>query len=92
MFYDVVRGMFEILSKEIDNFTGDSVLINEEKMKKEESILFQFGKIHAILTERHEHGKDLSKEPKHIQYEKLQKVKLVLNHLKIFNSKLLIHF
>ena len=69
-----MKRIFNLSSRESENFTGDVVLISDEKIKKAERTIYQLIQMCNKITSRHQPSKDKEKLEKYMKYEKLQNV------------------
>lgn len=70
-----IRNLIEAMTKEIENFNGNSFTDNEENLQKCDRIIYSLTKQCNKITSRHETSKDSEKYQQYMKYENLQHVK-----------------
>lgn len=75
MIYGQVKKLIRISMKEMENYSGDGVIANEENLKKSERIVFSLLKMCNRLTVRHDLDKLKTKKAEGLlHYDELEKV------------------
>lgn len=69
-----IRNLIEAMTKEIENFSGNSFTDNEENLQKCDRIIYSLTKLCNKITSRHETSKDSEKYEQYMKYENLQHV------------------
>ena len=69
--------IIDLVTRESEQFSGDSVLDSEEQIKKAERIVYQLVQICNKVTTRHEDAKEPEKVEKYMRYQTMQHVILI---------------
>ena len=69
-----LQTIIELVTKESEQFSGDSVLDSEEQIKKAERLVYQLVQICNKVTTRHEDAKEPEKVEKYMRYQTMQHV------------------